>query len=914
MAQEDIIQNMILQLGQSQPERLAAELRPEHAPVDDRTEIDLLRSAQAFAGHVAFHSAADGSVSGDWRPFFPESLTATGDVPEANGRLTPHLALYLAFLRLYRQPQALLNRLTRSHLDFYYGEVLRLARRPAQPDRAHVIVELKKQAAPVAVSTAHEFLAGKDAAGRELVYRPTAETVVNTARVASLRSLFVDRRGHGLVRYAPVADSADGLGTALPATAPKWRGFGHPDLPAAEVGFALASPVLRMKEGTRTVSVELRLSGLTSAEASTTALRGAFQAYITGEKNWLGPYALSPTLDTAGVMRFEFTVPATEKAVIDYRADIHGYAYTAQAPVVQVLLDPAASGIGYTALSRATVLRATVAVDVTGITSLGLESDTGTLDPKKAFQPFGPEPRRGSRFLVAYDEALAKRLTKLELAVRWKGAPTDFGSHYTGIAAVTNTSFQADVSYGDAAGRHDRTVALFASAQTEENTFELAGTAPFVASAPSSGYLIHALAHSGGLWATTAMRSFVLRSPVLAAYQTSAPAPVQGYISFSLRRDFGHETYRRNYVTNLMTYSRDGGTLTVLRDPYTPVIQAITLGYRATTGEIDFTEATAASFASPDLHFFHITYFGQTREHAYQRAQFPFLAGTSVPLVHRHEHEGELLIGLQHLAPRDSVSLLFHLAEGSADPDLTSRDVAWSVLCDNTWKALGPEHVTRDTTNHFLASGVIQFVIPAEATTSNTILPAGMIWLRGGLAREVNAVAQVIAVKAGAVEVALANREPDLAHLATALPAGTITRLRTPLAAVKSVAQPFASFGGAPTETPSAFQRRVAERLRHKARCITPWDYERIVLEAFPKVHRVKCIRTRGPAPGSPPAMSCSWSCPTSAIRTPSIPSPRGSTPTRSPASRPACRIAQPGRSRSTSPTRRTSASASPSG
>jgi hypothetical protein len=36
--------------------------------------------------------------------------------------------------------------------------------------------------------------------------------------------------------------------------------------------------------------------------------------------------------------------------------------------------------------------------------------------------------------------------------------------------------------------------------------------------------------------------------------------------------------------------------------------------------------------------------------------------------------------------------------------------------------------------------------------------------------------------------------------------------------------------------------RRAAERLRHRNRCITPWDYERMLLEAFPKVHKVKCI------------------------------------------------------------------------
>jgi hypothetical protein len=34
----------------------------------------------------------------------------------------------------------------------------------------------------------------------------------------------------------------------------------------------------------------------------------------------------------------------------------------------------------------------------------------------------------------------------------------------------------------------------------------------------------------------------------------------------------------------------------------------------------------------------------------------------------------------------------------------------------------------------------------------------------------------------------------------------------------------------------------VAERLRHKDRAISGWDIERLVLEQFPRLHKVKCI------------------------------------------------------------------------
>ena len=41
---------------------------------------------------------------------------------------------------------------------------------------------------------------------------------------------------------------------------------------------------------------------------------------------------------------------------------------------------------------------------------------------------------------------------------------------------------------------------------------------------------------------------------------------------------------------------------------------------------------------------------------------------------------------------------------------------------------------------------------------------------------------------------------------------------------------------------PAAFYTRVSERLRHKDRAIALWDYERLVLEAFPQIYKVKCL------------------------------------------------------------------------
>jgi hypothetical protein len=85
----------------------------------------------------------------------------------------------------------------------------------------------------------------------------------------------------------------------------------------------------------------------------------------------------------------------------------------------------------------------------------------------------------------------------------------------------------------------------------------------------------------------------------------------------------------------------------------------------------------------------------------------------------------------------------------------------------------------------------------------------------------------------------------------SAIPPKTIKAAATPLAGVATVDQPIASFGGRKAETPATLPIRLGERLRHKARASLAWDHERLVLERFPDIARVRVLPARNAA-GSP--------------------------------------------------------------
>lgn len=829
------------------------ELRIHFADVDEHTTEDLLLFTKKLAKFINYYRDNKLAPDGNWFEFFSYNENTVKQLIENQaGDTTPHLALFLSFLELYKKPQEVINRITGRHLDFYYKDVLRLTKKAPVPDKAHILLELKKNVPPVEISPEHLFSAGKDALGVELVYAPIRKTVINTSKVDSLRSIFLDKldnNGHGAVRYAPIANSLDGVGGELKGDEPGWYGFGHEGLPRAEFGFAIASPVLRMKEGKRKVVVTLTLNNVDSLKLNNTALSGAFEVFITGEKNWLGPYGITPAL-TGNVLKFDFIVPESEKGVIDYSAEIHGYNYTARTPIIQVMLKGDKVDIGYNDFENVTVEKAKIEVDVSNITSLYLESDGGALDPKKPFMPFGPQPAVGSRFMVGYTEALSKKLSEVKITVNWKGSPSDFSTHYANYkekedSSIKNSYFTSAVSFKDGGSwkSTNSAVQLFESGNASSaHNFTFSSVTLSGSPAISEGMKVYALHTSGSIWATQAANRYVLHKPVFKSFETIVPEMQEGFITFSLEKDFLHSTYRKKYVENVMTYSKSGGTLTILNEPYTPTIQSISLSYKAHSGDVSIESNSLDDYSNGDIHFFHISYFGQMREHGYQRRQFTFLTDKSVSLLPEYSNEGELIIGFKDLHAGDSVSVLFQVAEGSDDPDMEQEDVGWFVLCDNYWKPLDSSGVALDTTNQLLASGTITFVIPAEASANNTILPSGRIWIKAAVRQNVRAVCRLIEVSANAVEVQFVDKGNDPGHLLTALGKGSISKLRNGLSAVKSVSQPYASFGGRAVESDDAFYTRVSERLRHKNRCITAWDYERIILEAFPKVYKVKCI------------------------------------------------------------------------
>lgn len=176
--------------GTKQSNRLPKALSGDYVKIDERSFDDLLAQMAEYAKRLVYYDD-NMKPSGDWHEFFEdvydydkqelkkehiEALTEAGDMP-------PHLALIMAFLKMYQVEQANLNTLTDKHLQFYYKDILGF--RPCQGEngKATVFFEPVKNVSEVFIPKGTQFDAGKDANGKPITYRSVRDVTVNQIKV-----------------------------------------------------------------------------------------------------------------------------------------------------------------------------------------------------------------------------------------------------------------------------------------------------------------------------------------------------------------------------------------------------------------------------------------------------------------------------------------------------------------------------------------------------------------------------------------------------------------------------------------------------------------------------------------------------------------------------------------------------------
>lgn len=805
----------------------------------------------------------------------------------------PSIGLYIVFLRLFKKIQEKINDFTQRHLNFYYEDVLKIERQKFVPDCASLIFCPDTNGREIWVKKGTEFRAGLDANDTELIYAAENDLLVNDAKVCSLCTLYFSRNSLSSPENAlPARTWDDGQARNFTTSAKlnyisdvKEKGvattdglqahplFGVPQrsktkhlFEEARLGFAVASKVLMMKQGRRDITLTFKLENQTNDLDSFTqklsrvllttepdaffkAFRHMFKIAFTSETGWLEIEEYLPLShiveENVEADSFSIKIHLTDSAdaVVAYSADIHGEKFKTDLPVVKFTVNPDAYLYPYSFLRELVVREILIAVEVRGCTDVLIYNQLGQLSADAQFNPFGALPALGDYFIIGNYEAARKKLVEFEVDIDWSGLPqtmSGFEEHYRAYAMpFSNAVFKVNL----AVLKDRKWIPDVENVQPSVNLFE-SGDA-------SDSYESKKVGKRRRL-SFAGLCKFSKPLENLAEEQFGYDAQAKnGFFKLTLGNPpyaFGHKDYplalSKAMTDNAMRkrfgifkfFMKALPVKPLPNSPYTPLVNAISINYKAVSS-ISLERVASAGEDQAQEKMFHLHPLGL-------EALSPKAYG-AMHLVPQYEADGNLFIGVSATKLSGLLTLFFHLREDSL-PEAGARTFKfeWHYLADNQWRKLEKFQVVSDTTNGFLSSGIVTLDIPADITRVNTIMPSEIFWIRVSVNdSHLHTLCSFYGVYAQALKVCWKQQAGNsLAHLAEKLPAGTIKEARFSMTGIREIHQIMSSFGGISPESDMQRTIRVSERLRHKNRAITPWDYERLILQQFPEIYKVKCF------------------------------------------------------------------------
>ncbi|WP_233079888.1 hypothetical protein [Rheinheimera soli] len=347
----------------------------------------------------------------------------------------PDTALLMAFSRLMETQQKVINQFSTKHLDFYYDHILQQSLQSAQADQVFVCLKLADKAQPMNLPAGTLFKAGNYPDQSGIMFANPADTEINHAMISSVQTLYYDQtHPDARVLYLNTIAKPTQVSRNPLEEIVSWDGFGNNEGLPVQQGFVLASPLLFLQGGLRTISVTLTFqsdSSLSPSAASTSAALTDFiqafptnQFYLSTEKTW---FALSQgyikILPAPCGVEIKITLPPEAPAIAAFSKSPDGF--SSAWPMLKIMLSPSVD------LSLPPNLaKVCIQVQVDQFSHFSLANHSSPLANTGSQQLFGPVPEVGDCFYVGSNECFAKPLDSLTLNINWDKLPTNFCDYY----------------------------------------------------------------------------------------------------------------------------------------------------------------------------------------------------------------------------------------------------------------------------------------------------------------------------------------------------------------------------------------------------------------------------------------------------------------------------------------------------
>lgn len=791
----------------------------------------------------------------------------------------PEVSLLLTFLKLFEFPQENINQLTSKYLNYYYRNILKQKERSAVNDKTYLKFVLDKESYEATVPKESKFIAGTDNAKRNVYYSADEDLVVNKIALDKLLNIFIankklnidgeltERVNNIYCSELPVVNWSEKptmhKRMSYPTFGEDQEGRGENDITMqqASLGLAISSPALFLSEGKRELTIKLQLKkdsfnqlvskiknigkelNCSYKEAIAKSLLDSLKISITTSEGWMNIKSNIVTIDEKSFsLVVKFDLEATDPAIISVNNKLHHEKISSKYPLLKLIFNNDSYIYSYSLLNEAEIEQVDINTKVFDMKRIMLHNNVGAVNPNSPFYPFGPVPKLGSFLVIGNNEIFQKQLDDLKINLEWLEVPQEphgFKDLYEDYKMnVNNASFEVSVSilkggkWTPEIPEERQKLKLF---RTVDNPNK---------SVPTVNEKVYYKTRFDNL-----KMDLIYQAP---NYESINQNPEynsmskRGFIKIELTEPvhaFGHSVYPA-IVSDITLENSKSGFLkgktkkNLPKPAFTPQIRSISLDYESTSSLSVKENYQTSEENSGNGELYHLHPFGFSKI-------FPNKSEKNVYVAPSYNVQGELYMGLTNVKPPQVVSVLFEmLDEFNISSEEEPPVIEWAYLSNNKWFTLKPSNILRDDTNNFLKTGIIKIDLPESINKENTVLSNEYFWLKVSVKDNIEVASRNLSVASQVTTATLVGNEDiyKSEYLDKPLPRYSIQRPVKSITGIRSVLQPLPSFGGLSFENEKTYQARIGERLKHRKRAITAWDYERIILDEYNNIEKAVCL------------------------------------------------------------------------
>ena len=778
----------------------------------------------------------------------------------SSGYNDPAIALITAFLKNHNTVIDAFNQRWKTYHHFYLDEILKAKTLKARPDSTFIQIIKSPEKKYLEIPEKMVFTTDDN-----VLFSNNDNFIVNNIQLKQVWGIQEETDSEiepaGELNYVTALRKID-LSDSINATVdspiqPIFEKKGEKNAEAEKqlesnytsVGLTIRSASLLLKEGNRNVNLKLipTLQAVAAfkqlvaenqekwqmpeQEAIYKLLDDIFYLEITTETEWKNIAAYSVSFAENGespAFEIKFSFNEEFPAILPLAEENYSV------PAIRFLLNRNAWLFPYSWLKDFNFSAIKIKTEVEGLTNLQVFSELGKLDTSMPFYPFGMMPKKGSWMVLGSYEMALKKITSFDLTINWANLP----EHENGFAGyyelyeneINNCSFTVvaealkNRKWHPEIQSHPR---FLFNTRSEDKS---GGVAPYGELSAESklnnigfkdlnrqeieqqDFNYNMFAHGG---------FFKLR--------ISGPA-----------NGFGHSEFQKTLSDTLIKNIKLKKGLRLPNPPFVPQVEHISVNY---SSEDEIKLGTPSGFLSDEVSYIH----------PFLNSSPDFIPAKSVfKLIPSYNSNGNLLLGLDGVNGGETIRLFMLLSPSLREISKQQfPQLKWFFGNGFHWETLHQNNILRDGTRQLTESGIIEINLPAGLPDLETSKDH-LFWLRISIEKYVENISDV---KGFYLHVTKAerildeNNSPDF----ESIPALSINKSEQKIPGLKEIIQLTNTTEGEKAEDKEMMRIRLSERISHRNRAVNARDFERLVLEKFPMVQKVKCLPftdSKGNKPG----------------------------------------------------------------